>query len=56
GGNESLAVHPKTTTHAEVDPEDRIEGGITDSLVRMSIGIENADDLIADLKQALDKV
>ncbi|MBX7212873.1 MAG: aminotransferase class I/II-fold pyridoxal phosphate-dependent enzyme [Thermoflexales bacterium] len=53
GGNESLAEHPATMTHAEVDPEDRIEGGITDAMVRLSIGIEHPDDLIADLAQAL---
>jgi len=53
GGNESLAEHPATMTHAEVDPEDRLEGGITESMVRLSIGIEHCDDLIADLKQAL---
>ena len=40
-------------THAEVDPEDRLEGGITDAMVRLSIGIEHPDDLIADLEQAL---
>ncbi len=53
GGNESLAEHPATMTHAEVDPEDRLEGGITDAMVRLSIGIEHPDDLIADLEQAL---
>ena len=53
GGNESLAEHPATMTHAEVDPEDRLEGGITDAMVRLSVGIEHPDDLIADLEQAL---
>lgn len=56
GGNESLATHPASTTHAEVDIEDRIEGGITDGMVRLSIGIENAEDLITDLLRALDAV
>lgn len=53
GGNESLAEHPATMTHAEVDPEDRMEGGITESMIRLSIGIEHPEDLIGDLAQAL---
>jgi len=53
GGNESLAEHPASMTHIEVDLEDRIEGDITDALVRLSIGIEDPDDLIADIEQAL---
>lgn len=55
GGNESLAEHPATMTHAEVDVEDRLEGGITDQMIRLSIGIEHPEDLIADLRQALDQ-
>lgn len=54
GGNESLAEHPATMTHAEVDPEDRMEGGITESMIRLSIGIEHPEDLIGDLAQALE--
>ncbi|GAB4117527.1 MAG: cystathionine gamma-synthase family protein [Roseiflexaceae bacterium] len=53
GGNESLAEHPATMTHAEVDVEDRLAGGITERMIRLSIGIEHPDDLIADLSQAL---
>ncbi|HNP74280.1 MAG TPA: PLP-dependent transferase [Kouleothrix sp.] len=56
GGNESLAEHPATLTHAEVDLEDRLDGGITSSMIRLSIGIEHPEDLIADLRQALDAV
>jgi methionine-gamma-lyase len=56
GGNESLAEHPASMTHIEVDLEDRIEGDITDALVRLSIGIEHPDDLIADIAQALEYV
>ncbi len=53
GGTESLAEHPATMTHADVDPEERIEMGITPAMVRISIGVENPEDLIADLEQAL---
>ncbi|MFT6337679.1 MAG: methionine-gamma-lyase [Saprospiraceae bacterium] len=56
GGTESLAQHPCTMTHAGVSPEDKIKLGVTDQLVRLSIGVENADDLIWDVSQALDKV
>jgi len=53
GGVESLIGHPASQTHASVPPELRKELGLTDSLVRLSCGIEDADDLIADLDQAL---
>jgi len=56
GGTESLAEHPASMTHSDVDPEERIEMGVTDSLVRLSIGVEHPEDLIADLRQALDAV
>ena len=56
GSTESLAQHPKTMTHADVDPADKEAIGITDSLVRLSIGVENAQDLIWDIEQALEKV
>jgi len=56
GGTESLAEHPATMTHADVDPEDRRVLSITEKLVRLSIGVENADDLIWDIEQALEKV
>ena len=56
GSTESLAQHPKTMTHADVDPADKEAIGITDSLVRLSIGVENAKDLIWDIEQALEKV
>lgn len=46
GSTESLVQHPKTMTHADVDPADKDAIGITDSLVRLSVGVENADDLI----------
>jgi methionine-gamma-lyase len=56
GGVETLIQHPASMTHFSMGKEARIAGGITDGLVRISVGIENADDLIADLEQALEKV
>ncbi|GAA5800194.1 Cys/Met metabolism PLP-dependent enzyme-domain-containing protein [Helicostylum pulchrum] len=55
GGVESLVEVPAIMTHGAVSPEDRAILGITDTLIRVSIGIENKEDLIADLKQALEK-
>jgi len=52
GGVESLISHPASMTHASVPPERRNEMGITDGLIRLSTGVEDADDLIADLEQA----
>ena len=56
GGVETLISHPATMTHASVLPETRDRLGITDGLVRISVGIEDTDDIIADLDQALNKV
>ena len=53
GGVESLIEHPAIMTHASVPPENRRQLGILDNLVRVSVGIEDIDDLIGDLKQAL---
>jgi cystathionine beta-lyase/cystathionine gamma-synthase len=53
GGVESLVSHPATMTHAGLGPEGRAKIGITDGMVRLSVGIEDVDDLIADLNQAL---
>ena len=53
GGPESLITLPATQTHRDVSPEDRQALGITDSFLRMSVGLENAQDLIADLQQAM---
>ena len=53
GGPESLITLPATQTHADVSPEDREKLGITDSFLRMSVGLENVRDLIADLEQAM---
>ncbi len=53
GGVESLAGHPATMTHASIPKADREKAGLTDTLIRLSVGIEDADDLIADLDQAI---
>jgi cystathionine beta-lyase/cystathionine gamma-synthase len=53
GGVETLVTHPATTTHADVDPELRSSLGITDGLIRISVGLEDPADLIADLQQAI---
>lgn len=56
GGTESLIEHPATMTHADVPPHEQAAIGITPALVRLSVGIEHPDDIIADLSQALDAV
>jgi cystathionine gamma-lyase/cystathionine beta-lyase/cystathionine gamma-lyase/homocysteine desulfhydrase len=56
GGVETLISHPATMTHASVPPDRRADLGITDGLVRISVGIEDIEDLKADLGQALDHV
>jgi cystathionine beta-lyase/cystathionine gamma-synthase len=56
GGVESLINNPASMTHASIPKEERIKNGLKDSLIRLSIGIEDVEDLIADLEQALAKV
>ena len=53
GGVESLINHPASMTHASIPREERIRNGLSDSLIRLSVGIEDADDLIEDLKAAI---
>ncbi|HCP41215.1 MAG TPA: cystathionine gamma-synthase [Cryomorphaceae bacterium] len=55
GGVESLAGHPASMTHASIPKEEREKVGVTDNLIRLSVGIEHVDDLLADLETALDK-
>jgi cystathionine gamma-lyase len=55
GGVESLVDHPAIMTHASVPPENRKKLGISDNLVRLSVGIEDCDDLMSDLDHALSK-
>jgi methionine-gamma-lyase len=56
GGIETLIQHPASMTHSKIPKEKKLEAHITDGLVRLSVGIENVEDIIDDLKQALDKV
>ena len=53
GDAKSLVTHPATTTHRRLTPQARADAGITDGVVRISVGLEDADDLLADLEQAL---
>ena len=56
GGIETLIQHPASMTHSKLSPAAKKEGGISNELVRLSIGIENVEDIIGDLQQALDKI
>lgn len=56
GDAETLIQHPASMTHSTYEPEERLEHGITDGLIRLSVGLETPDDIIADLVQALDKL
>jgi len=56
GDAKSLAIHPASTTHSQLSQEQLAELGIADSMIRLSVGIEHIDDILADLKQALHTV
>ena len=56
GDAKSLACHPATTTHRQLNDEELASAGVSADLVRISVGIENIDDIIADVSQALDQV
>ena len=56
GSVETMITHPATMTHAEVPPADRNARGLSDGLVRLSVGIEDVDDIVEDLAQALERV
>jgi len=56
GDVRSLAIHPASTTHRQLAPEDQKAAGVKPGMVRLSVGIEHLDDIIADLQQALDSV
>ncbi len=56
GDAKSLAIHPASTTHQQLTPEEQAATGVTPDFIRLSIGLEDADDLIDDLKQALNKI
>ncbi|HMC97908.1 MAG TPA: PLP-dependent transferase, partial [Flavobacteriales bacterium] len=53
GGVESLSGHPASMTHASIPREERLKNGLADTLIRLSVGLEDAEDLIEDLDQAL---
>ena len=53
GDTRSIATHPASTTHAKLSPEARLESGITDGLIRISVGLEHLDDIVGDIEQAL---
>ena len=53
GGVESLINHPSSMTHASIPREERIKNGLADGLIRLSVGIEDVEDLIEDLEQAI---
>ena len=55
GDAKSLACHPASTTHRQLTPEEQLKAGVTPEMIRLSVGIEHIDDIIADLEQALDK-
>jgi len=54
GDARSLAIHPATTTHSQLSLEEQLQTGVNENYVRLSIGIEHEDDILADLSQALD--
>jgi O-acetylhomoserine (thiol)-lyase len=53
GDARSLAIHPATTTHSQLTPEEQKATGVTDAYVRLSVGLEHIDDILADIDQAL---
>lgn len=55
GDAKTLAIHPASTTHQQLSPEEQVAAGVSEDFIRLSIGIENVDDIIADLEQALKK-
>jgi O-acetylhomoserine (thiol)-lyase len=55
GDAKSLACHPASTTHRQLTPEEQMKAGVTPEMIRLSVGIEHIDDILADLEQALDQ-
>jgi O-acetylhomoserine (thiol)-lyase len=55
GDAKSLVIHPASTTHQQLTPQERLETGVTDDFIRLSVGLEHVDDILADLDQALRK-
>jgi O-acetylhomoserine (thiol)-lyase len=55
GDAKTLAIHPASTTHQQLSAEEQLATGVTPDFIRLSVGIESVDDIIADIEQALDK-
>jgi O-acetylhomoserine (thiol)-lyase len=55
GDAKSLVIHPASTTHQQLSPEERLEAGVTDDFVRLSVGIEDPADIIADIDRGLEE-
>ena len=55
GDAKTLAIHPSSTTHEQLESQEQLSAGVTPSMVRLSIGIEHIDDILADIEQALEK-
>ena len=55
GDARSLAIHPASTTHSQLNAEDQLRSGVTPGYIRLSVGIENIEDIINDIDQAIDK-
>jgi len=55
GDSRSLAIHPATTTHSQLSAEEQLKTGVSESYIRLSVGIEHIEDILNDLKNALDK-
>ncbi len=53
GDSKSLVIHPATTTHSQLEPDELLATGVTEDFVRLSVGVESIDDIIADIDQAL---
>ena len=53
GDTRTLIIHPASTTHSQLEPEEQASTGVTPDLIRLSVGLEHIDDLLADLEQAL---
>ena len=56
GDSKSLIIHPSSTTHQQLSPEEQVATGVSPDFVRLSVGTEDVEDIIGDLKQALDAI
>lgn len=56
GDAKTLAIHPASTTHSQLSPEEQLAAGVTPDFIRLSIGLEHLDDILADIDRALGKI